>query len=144
MEGSFRCPEDLPEGAWEWRVRLEGAEGAADSRAVPFSVDATPPAEVEGLSVRRQADGSLALAWKPVTEDIEGKPETVDHYAVYRYETLGTFPQGAPARVAEVHSPLFIDRRPPAGAGARALLYYKVVAVDAAGNELGLRGASGG
>jgi hypothetical protein len=125
-------------------VRLEGIEGAADSRALSFRVDATPPAEVQGLSMRRQADGSLALAWKPVTEDIEGKPETVDHYAVYRYETLGTFPQGAPARVAEVRSPLFVDRRPPARAGARGPLYYKIVAVDAAGNELGLRGSPGG
>ena len=141
--GTFRCPEELPEGGWQWRIRLDGAAAPSPWGSISFRVDSTPPGEVRTLKVQRRSDGSLALSWSPVTEDVEGKPETVDHYAIYRYDSLGTFPQAAPSRIAEIRATAFVDRRAPTRVGSRPVLYYKVVAVDAAGNELGVRGPAG-
>ena len=175
-DGSFRCPQALMEGSWEWRVRLSLGEGAAadTSRPAAFRIDATPPAEIEGLKLQHRSDGAIALTWEPVLYDVEGKPETVDHYVIYRYSARGIFPQAAPMKIGESRGASFVDRAPQSprpGTGPRdapakgaagsnvaagadlpakpgpavnseqggAPAYYKVVAVDSAGNELGVR-----
>lgn len=213
---AFRPPEALEEDAWQWRARVQtGGVPTESPRASSFKVDVTPPAEIEGLRLQRRPDGGIALGWDPVTQDVEGRPETIDHYVVYRYDRRGTFPQGMLVKIGESRTPSFIDRRGatagkgerpdgpplldrdaasgsgpspegaspgkagpaitreadtgdmqgrPSGGGARtrpaspgarrgsaskrpapaaaSTIYYKIVAVDIAGNELGLREGS--
>ena len=186
--GVFPAPEALPEGSWEWRVRLSQDGAPPESaKAGSFKVDATPPAEIEGLRVQRRPDDSILLSWEAVESDMDGRPETIDHYAIYKYDSRGTFPQAPLARLGQTQSLSFLDRgsgsegrRRPAAVGSGDVrgkaasssedsrsgtgeppdettgaagkhasgwkrsgtthaVYYKVVAVDVAGNELGVR-----
>lgn len=117
--GALRCPESLPEGEWEWRVRpSQGSIEAEPPRALSFKIDATPPAEIEGLKLNPRPDGSVLLSWDPVLNDIEGKPETVDHYVVYRYSSKGIFPQTPPMAVGFTKVLFFVDCHPSSGSGA--------------------------
>ena len=167
---AFRPPEALEEEDWQWRARVQtGGVPTESARPSPFRVDVTPPAEIEGLKVQRRPDGAVLLRWDPVTQDLEGRPESVDHYVVYRYDRRGTFPQVPLVKVGESRLTTYIDRRgvdpgkvrqdgppllapeppppPPAGRSATGgksaadggPIYYKIVAVDVAGNELGSR-----
>ena len=150
------CPWSLAEGGWEWRatVFVHGDEKTAP-RAGAFRIDATPPAEVTGLRVRRSPEGAVQLSWEPVSLDVEGRPEDVDHYVVYRYDARGIFARPEAVRLGTTRLPAFVDRsvagaptrdgRTSAGTPSRGrALYYEVVAVDVAGNELGLRDAPPG
>ena len=207
--GLFRCTESIPEGDWEWRVTVfENGAQYEGRRPAAFRVDATPPAVVEGLRMKRLPDGSLVLTWDPVIYDVAGRPETVDHYVVYRYNSKGVFLNAKGMEAGESSTTTFTDTSPmkttteivaeaekarakeeaaaakksagaarkpaapdtgrgapaapgapPAGANAAApanpkpprgftraeldgehrAIYYKVVAVDVAGNELGRR-----
>jgi len=166
---AFRPPEALDEDTWQWRARVQaGGVPTESARGAAFRVDVTPPAEIENLTLQRRADGSVLLRWDPVTQDVEGRPETIDHYVVYRYERRGTFPQGPLVKVGESRAPSYVDRRgvaakagaakeradeapllqpepPPRAAtgrsatGGSSTIYYKIVGVDLAGNELGMR-----
>jgi hypothetical protein len=165
---AFRPPEGLDEELWQWRARVMAGGVLSESpRASGFRVDVTPPAEIEGLHLQRRPDGAVLLRWDPVALDVEGRPDLVDHYVIYRYDRRGTFPQGPLVRIGESRAPTWIDRKPAAGGqgisevpppskgGAQgqdpsrrgkraseppaATIYYKVVAVDVAGNELGIR-----
>jgi hypothetical protein len=170
---AFRPPEALEEETWQWRARVF-AEGVPteSGRSSPFKVDVTPPAEIEGLHLQRRSDGAVLLRWDAVIQDIEGRPESVDHYVIYRYDRRGTFPQGPLVKVGESHTTAYVDRRgsaadknradippllerdgpPPASSKAgkaragdalSGTIYYKIVAVDVAGNELGVREGGG-
>ena len=150
---TYCCATSLGEGPWEWRARTAGPGGeAASSRATSFRVDATPPAEIDELRVQRRPDGVVNLSWDPVVTDVDGKPETVDHYVIYRYQSRGIFSQSPPMRLGQTRAVTYDDRlgRRQTGSGGRAskpaddarTVYYKVVAVDVAGNEIGLREAT--
>jgi hypothetical protein len=172
---AFRPAEALEEETWQWRARVQAQGVPTESgRSSPFRVDVTPPAEIEELHLQRRPDGAVLLRWDPVTQDIEGRPESVDHYVIYRYDRRGTFPQGPLVKLGESHAPVYVDRRgasrdpnradlpplldrdvpPPPPARSKSgktkpsealagTIYYKVVAVDAAGNELGVREGGG-
>lgn len=119
--GAFRCMESLPEGAWEWRVRAsEGTIDADAPRVLSFMVDATPPAEIEGLRLQHRDDGSILLSWEPVIYDVDGKPETVAHYVVYRYRVRGIFRQVPPMEIGRTKAPSFLDPHPSPGSSGPA------------------------
>lgn len=111
--GLFRCTEAIPEGDWEWRVTVfqNGAQYDG-ARTAAFRVDATPPAEVEGLRMKRVQDGSIVLTWDPVIYDVEGRPETVDHYVVYRYNSKGVFLNAKGMEAGESSTTSFTDKSP--------------------------------
>lgn len=151
--GSLECPEMLPEGPWEWRLRVFSKDSETDAaRPGSFRIDATPPAEVTGLRLERRPEDAVLLAWDPVLYDAEGRPETVDRYVIYRYDSRGIFSQARASEIGATRSLSFLDRTraaratsldhgvPGVSVSGRPTLYYKVVAVDAAGNELGRRG----
>lgn len=170
---AFCPPEAMEEETWQWRARvLADGVSTESGRSSTFKVDVTPPAEIEGLHLQRRSDGAVLLRWDPVTQDIEGRPESVDHYVIYRYDRRGTFPQGPLVKVGESHTTAYLDRRgvpadkkppdrpplleadtpppPPPKTGKTksgdtlvGTIYYKIVAVDVAGNELGVREGSG-
>jgi hypothetical protein len=55
------------------------------------SSSTTPPMPPSGLSASNSA-GQFTLNWHPVTLDINRQPITIDHYVVYRYDTIGSSP----------------------------------------------------
>ena len=132
--GQFHAPEDLAEGTWWWRVTLhDGAVDSGPDFAGSFIVDATPPAEVENLMVTYDAQtGTANLQWDPVTEDLNGGGELVDHYRVYRYERRGIFPSGNLKLLGTTERESFDD---PKAGKLTPIAYYRVTAVDSVGNE---------
>src|SRR5262249_35153633 len=109
---AFRPPEAMEEETWQWRARVQ-ADGVSteSARASSFKVDVTPPAEIEGLHLQTRSDGAVLLRWDPVTQAIQGRPESVDRDVIYRYDRRGTFPQGPLVRVGESHTTAYIARR---------------------------------
>jgi fibronectin type 3 domain-containing protein len=102
-----------------------------------MAADVTPPAEVTELRVTKDA-GDVVLTWSEVTTDRAGQPETIERYDVYR----GTDPDFVPDkdgdtnRIGTAISPEYVDT----GAAADSITYfYRVSAIDAAGNESNTR-----
>jgi hypothetical protein len=131
----FLVAEPLDNGEYEWRASawngVEWIEGKTTHR---LTVDAVPPADVDRLSMSVDPDdGSVTLQWDPVTLDRNGQPEYVARYHVYRYKLRSFFFVIRPFRIATVEGTSFVDHDP--GAAATPLLFYKVTAEDAAGNE---------
>src|SRR5262249_61232721 len=79
-------------------------------RATSISVRVPQTGETAGLHLQTGTDGAVRLRWDPVTQDIEGRSESVDHYVIYRYDRRGTFPEGPLVRVGESHTTAYIDR----------------------------------
>jgi len=127
--------DNLAEGTWWWRVIVH--DGAADSGPdfiSSFKVDATPPAEVEGLKVTYdRATGSAKLKWDPVSLDLEGRAETISLYRVYCYDKRGIFPQGNLKLLGTSETESFVDPKGPQS--PTPIAYYRVTAVDSVGNE---------
>ncbi len=97
------------------------------------AADVTRPAEVERL---RFVGGSPrpVLTWEPVGRDLVEAPEEVAAYRVYR-STDPAFTPDRPGRsnlLAETAEARFDDPEAPAPGQA---FFYRVTAVDAAGNE---------
>lgn len=127
--------EPLEDGVYDWRVSAwNGVEWIDGKITYRLTVDAVPPADVEGLgmTVDHETNG-VVLEWKPVTIDRNGAPEYVAKYHIYRYELRSFFFVIRPFRIATVEATKYVDRDPRAF--ATPLLFYKVTAEDDAGNE---------
>jgi hypothetical protein len=131
----YMVPERLEDGVYQWRVSAwNGIEWVDGKYTHRLTVDAVPPADVDGLSMTvDRVEKGVALSWKPVTIDRNGGPEYVAKYHVYRYTLRSFFFVIRPFRIATVDDTRFIDRDPKALAAP--LLFYKVTAEDDAGNE---------
>lgn len=131
----YRARKPLRDGLYRWEVAAwNGLEWVDGDDVFKIRVDSIPPAAVEGLRVVSHRDGGrLFLEWNPVTLDRNGAPEFVARYHVYRYERRGTFRRVRSHEVAVVELPRFLDSEPRAARSE--ILYYRVTAEDAAGNE---------
>jgi hypothetical protein len=133
---TFTPTEDLAEGTWEWRITAH--EGGADiplDFVSSFMVDNTPPAEVAGLRIRPDEEsGNPILSWDPVFLDINGGPETVSHYKVYRYDRRGRFLVGGNLQVVGMSETTRLLIEKPSWSPSR-INYFMVTAVDQVGNE---------
>ncbi len=136
----YRAYEDLPDGLYQWRASVHTGVTYQDGSTVSsFIVDSTPPAEVIGLRLAFDAtSGFTKLQWDPVFLDVNGRSEYIDHYNVYRYERRSFFFVIRPFFIGSTETESFVDRDVNKS-GQGKVLFYKVVAVDKAGNELGRR-----
>ncbi|MCU0613195.1 MAG: hypothetical protein MUE60_15585 [Candidatus Eisenbacteria bacterium] len=67
------------------------------------------PPEAPVVSIREE-DGAVMLWWSPVTVDVEGNPETISCYRVYRGTDVAFVPDSASLIAPAVPIPIFIDR----------------------------------
>ncbi len=131
----YRTRKPLQDGLYRWEVAAwNGVEWLVGDDVFEVRVDSIPPADVEGLRVVLQHDGErLVLEWKPLTLDRNGAPEFVVRYHVYRFERRGGFRGVRSHEIAVVEQPRFLDTEPRSERSK--ILYYRVTAEDAAGNE---------
>jgi len=126
--------QPLAGGDYAWRVAswdgLSWKDGESDFRV---QIDDVPPDDVDGLRMMRHpASGCVSLTWRPVLTDREGRPERVARYHVYRYAAKGPTHPIRPFEAGETTSLALEDCD---GASLKkAVLYYRVVAEDEAGN----------
>lgn len=125
----------LEDGEYQWRVAAwNGVDWVPGKDDGWFRVDGIPPGEVTGIDMRIDYNAkSVHLEWDPVTVDRDGRPETVVRYHVYRYAKKSMFFVIRPFRLATVESTEFEDK--DRLAFESPILFYKITAEDAAGNE---------
>ncbi len=91
----------------------------------PFTLsDQTPPSQVTNLEAT-STDTSIILKWSPASDNIG-----VHHYLIYRDTTNGFTPNSSDSLATSIDT-LYIDL----GAEPGVTYYYRVSAVDSAGNE---------
>lgn len=133
----YRAQNPLADGEYEWRADAwNGVDWVVGEDTFWVTVDSIPPADVEGLdmSVVDDEDGlGIKLVWDPVSTDQEGAPEYVSRYHVYRYTRKTFFFVIRPFEIAVTDFPRYVDRDPVAL--DTPLVFYKITAEDAAGNE---------
>lgn len=99
----------------------------------PYGSDLIPPKEVNNLRMTKNGN-EINYTWDPVLEDINGNPETIHHYDIYR----GTAPNFVPDKTNKTNlfgiSSLtsFIDNT---SLKDSLDYYYLMTAVDIGGNE---------
>ena len=133
----FRPRRPIPDGRYRWEVALwNGTDWTTGDGRFRLRVDSIPPAPVENLMVRRDPGrGVVELEWDPVALDVEGGPEYVARYHVYRYPRADLTPRVEPFEVAETEQTRLVLALDPADDAA--LWFYRVSAEDLAGNEAG-------
>ncbi len=97
--------------------------------------DAVPPAAPEQLAVGTWSTiqgQRLRLTWDPVTQDVNGDPETIQHYTVHR-ATEAHFAPVAGNSIGQTSSTYFIDMFDTLGDPVTNY-FYVVCAVDWVGN----------
>lgn len=130
----YRVRTPLQDGSYTWRAAAwNGVDWVHGRKISRLRIDGVPPADV---AVRMRVDPrrkSVLLEWDAVTVDRDGRPEVVNRYKVYRYERRAPFFVVRPFEIGTTDGLSFEDGSPQAlGTG---LLFYKVTAEDAAGNE---------
>lgn len=118
---------DVPAGTWHYRVTARDAAGNVSGGSASASVtmttpDTTPPSVPTGLTAAVTGT-SVALTWSAAVDDGE-----VVGYRVYR-GTASDMPASAATLLTEVDETSYTDTGRPVGTW-----YYRVAAVDAAGN----------
>lgn len=130
----FRVKKPLEDGEYEWRADAwNGVDWVEGESTYRLDVDSVPPADVSGLSMTVGDEGEVRLEWDPVTLDQEGRPEYVETYHVYRYHRRSMFFVIRPFWIGSTEFPRYLDDDPLALDGR--LVFYKITAEDAAGNE---------
>lgn len=131
----YRSKEALKPGKYAWKVwAWNGVEWVSGKDVFVLTLDNVPPAEVEGIRMYFDRDrGAIVVDWAPVVQDRDGRPERVVKYNVYRYDRKNTFFVIRPYWIGETISTHFEDK------DKRVLdspiLFYRITAVDEAGNE---------
>lgn len=133
--GMYRTRKPLEDGPYQWKASAwNGVEWVTSKAIGSFYVDATPPADVDGIrmSVNRK-DQRIELEWDPVVLDRNGRPERVRLYKIYRYEKRSIFFSIRYFQIGVTDQTYFED--PDPNALSMPLLFYKISAEDEAGNE---------
>lgn len=101
-----------------------------------LAADVTAPARILDVTIVKDGD-NLRLIWSEVATDVTGQPETVDLYQVYR----GTTPDFVPDKTSgsNLLGTSVLAEYVDAGAAVDGApqYFYRVTAVDTAGNESG-------
>lgn len=132
LDDQFQLPATLTAGQGSLRITLTPTPGApawsaarytALSLVAPFT-DSQPPSQVTGLTAAGGTSNQISLSWQPASDNVG-----VDHYDVYGSMTPD-FAIGPATLRGQTSATSFTDT----GLGLRQTWYYRVVAVDAAGN----------
>ncbi|MBQ0904127.1 DUF2961 domain-containing protein [Micromonospora sp. U21] len=132
LEDEFRLPPALTRDRSAVTVTLTPTAGspawsaaryAVLSEVTPF-VDRTRPAQVAGLTATSGTTNAVALTWRPAADDVYAPS-----YQVFASRQAG-FTPGPDNRVGVTTRPSFEH----SGLGLRETWYFRVRAVDAAGN----------
>jgi hypothetical protein len=135
----FFTRQPLDGGAYVWRVAswdgLSWKDGDATFR---LQVDDVAPADVDGVVMSRDArTNCIHVHWAPVVTDVDGQPERMGIYRVYRYASKGPT---RPVRPFEVGTTATLDLDDCDQEALTApLLFYRIVGQDEAGNLPGRR-----
>ncbi len=120
----------MPEGTWFYKVVAKDPSGNRSGASAALEVEIEPapdtqaPSAPSGLGATVSGDDEVQLTWSGSTDDTG-----VDRYDVYRLAAPGDALTAA-ARVGSTATLSLSDSGVPAGEW-----HYRVVAVDAAGNE---------
>ncbi len=136
----LRVTSKLEDGEYFWRALKTTGGGGWTKIGDPesFVIDTRAPADIDTLRLRRLPDGSIQLWWAPVTFGLDNRPDTVAGYRVYRYEKLlKRYPPMTRYLLREIESDTTITV--PLKENEPSVVFYRVSAVDAVGNEDGRR-----
>ncbi|ANM28834.1 hypothetical protein ABI59_03265 [Acidobacteria bacterium Mor1] len=130
----LRVPKPLSNGVHEWRVSAwNGVEWIEGDSVYELEVDGINPAEVDTLRMDWADNGGLKLVWDPITTDMDGRPEYISRYHVYRYDRASYFFSIRAFEIGTTEETEFVD---DSEMGLKSgLLFYKVTGEDAAGNH---------
>ncbi|MBI4395644.1 MAG: fibronectin type III domain-containing protein, partial [Elusimicrobia bacterium] len=149
---SFTIPNLKPNSHYWIRVRSVNGDNRVTGYDVTVSTktaklqDTVPPKSPVGVWAEwlaQPSEGSVKLHWRGVTENIDGTSFTdpaPEPYKIYRSETLNIDPQSTAPKVIDVN-PAFSAQSDSFGPAAADTMesdqtyYYRVRAVDLAGNE---------
>ena len=124
VTGLSATEESLPAGRWYYKVVAVDGAGNASAPSSSASVtvaDTTAPSGVTGV-VAQPGTSGVTVSWQPASDDV-----AVTAYRVFR-GTTASFTPSTQNRVAEVTETSYVDAAPS------GTWYYKVSAVDGAGN----------
>ena len=126
-------------GDYEWRVASWDGLGWQDGHGISrVVIDDVPPADVDLVRMRREPNRTcVQISWAPVATDIQGRPERVASYHVYRYAAKGHTQPIRPFEAGETAALEYEDC--DAEAFKKPILFYRIVAEDEAGNIPGRR-----
>jgi hypothetical protein len=102
--------------------------------APAMAQDDIRPTRIDQLELTKSPDPAVELTWPPVTLDIMGRAETIDHYKIYRGDVPTFIPDksGGSNLIGTSTSESFVDSLPMTDENP---YFYIVTAVDAGGNE---------
>jgi len=132
LDDSFELPAALTAGQVTATIELIPQPGAppwnaarytALSHVRPFS-DQQPPSQVTGLTAQGASTNEITLSWQPASDNVG-----VDHYNVYG-STDPAFVDGPMTLIAQTTATGFTHQN----LGLNQTWYYRVAAVDGAGN----------
>ena len=124
----------LRDGTYDWRPWAHnGIDWVEGKIACRVYVDGVAPAKIDEVRMDISPTGEIVLDWDLVTIDLDGRPEYVTKYHVYRYKLKSMFFVIRPFRYATIDQPPFADGN--ADSVVTPLVFYKVTAEDEAGNE---------
>jgi fibronectin type 3 domain-containing protein len=107
-------------------------------------IDKTPPATPDDVIViANETKSTMDIKWRSVSRDADGRNEVMGNYRVFRYETADDPEKDAtplPGSIAQPTDPTNYIIATDKSGGLRSacgdkLYYYRVQAIDAAGNE---------
>lgn len=134
---TYRVSETLQDGDYTWRAyKYSGTQFERLRGEVTFRVDTVPPGPVTGVRAIHRDDGSLRLEWEPVLFDVKENPDRVAGYRIYRFTHRGRFRSHTLHLIGETLHTSFVDAYADDG---EKLAYYRITAVDEAGNEIDRR-----
>ena len=130
----YLTSKPLKDGTYDWRPWAHnGIDWVEGKIACRVYIDGVAPAKIDEVRMDVSPEGQIVLDWDLVTIDLEGRPEYVTKYHVYRYKLKSMFFVVRPFRYATVDQPPFEDGN--ADSVVTPLVFYKVTAEDEAGNE---------
>ena len=130
----LRVPKPLNEGVHDWKVYAwNGVDWVEGDNVYRMTVDSIRPEDVETLMADRSENGGVELSWDPVTLDLNGRPEYISRYHVYRYSRRSFFFSIRAFEISVTDETYYVD---DSQIGRSAdMLFYKITAEDQAGNH---------
>jgi hypothetical protein len=135
----YRPRRPLRDGEYEWKAwAWNGVNWVDGGGSRTIRIDSIPPAEIQDLALMYFQDSTeMIITWDPVSLDQQNNTEFVSGYHVYAFPGRPDLPVARTFRIGVVDTPRYVE--PEATPADHPIMYYRVQAVDEAGNVSGLR-----